>query len=970
MALGQVTTATIFGSVSDSSGAAVPGASVKVLNLGTGNSTSSTSGPDGTFTATFLPVGQYDLVVEAKGFKSFKHTGLALTSGQRLQLDTRMEVGNLTETVSVTSEAPLLTTTTAEQRNNLGTSEVRELPTARRDWTNLLSIGTGIQTAGSGGLTLNGLPPASFRLTVDGTDAAGDPELPSLSMYQNFNFVKGVSLEAISEINVAKGIASAEISNTMSGNVNLITKSGTNQFHGSLFENNQVENFAARNQFSPIKAPIVFNQFGGSLGGPIIRNKLFFFGVYEGYREKAFRPINGNVPTKEFRDRAIAAVPAYKAFFDTFPLPNTPVAPGAVTGFFQGNGSNTSTDNHAVLRGDYNINSSNLLSVRYTRGRPFRDQPRVTSNNRTFTGLTEVGTLSHTLIRSTFSNEARFGYNRNDVQRLDNLYTLGAVPIVGNLGFGDAGETLFKGGTSKSFEDVIAITKGKHSLKFGGIFTSRTAGRDNIETPELRFATVDDLLANRVLQAQITWGVNPFLMKNWGLGFFAQDDIRVGRRLVINAGVRYDYVSVPTERDGRLFNRSGPFGFGPLRPAGSVYDADKMNISPRLGFGYTADSASKTVIRGGFGIFMNPHTLFGGPVELVRNAVDQPSRFIFSRADIERLNLRYPITNASTLQFVRNPNAPWSNTSINTDFPNPYSIQWNLSVQRQLTSSLALETAYVASRGVKLNYVRDFNQVDRLTGVRNPAFGQNRFYDTSDSSRYHSIQTSLRKRLSSDFLFNVHYTFANNLSYGDGDLLLPDQRAQDINNLAPERGPTPYYQRHRFITDFLYELPFLRLPGASGRAAKLALDGWQFTGIFSANAGGYANLSQPSSLPGSRPDYIGGNATNSNFRETLQFLNPAAFASVPIIAASGATARPGTIGRMAIQVPGVMNIDLGLAKNFAITERVRFQFRADMFNAANHTNLGGLSTNIQAGNFGRLTSAGARVIQLNGRLSF
>jgi hypothetical protein len=969
-ALAQVTTATIYGTVVDSSGAAVPGASVRIVNSGTGAATATTSGGAGEFTSTFLSVGRYDIAVEARGFKTYKQTGLDLAAGQRLQLEARLDVGNVTETIEVSAETPLLTTTTAEQRNNLGTEEVRELPTARRDWTNLLRVGTGIATAGNGGLTLNGLPPASFRLTVDGTDAEGDPELPSLSMYQNFNFVKGVSLEAISEVSVAKGIASAEISNTMSGNVNLITKSGTNTFHGSLFENNQTENYSARNQFQAAKAPIVFNQFGGSLGGPVVRNKIFFFGVYEGYREKAFRPINGNVPTAEFRNRMVTAVPAYKPFFDLFPLPNTTVAPGAVTGFYQGNGSNTSTDNHVIGRGDYHINSGNVLSVRYTRGRPFRDMPRVTSNFRTFQGLTEVGTLSHTHIRSSLSNEFRFGYNRNDVTRLDNIYTLGVPGIVGNLGFGDAGETLFKGGSTKSFEDVVALTRGRHSLKFGGIFNRRRAGRDNIETPAISYASVDDMLANRPIQAQVTWGVNPFLMRGWGLGFFAQDDFRVSRRLILNLGLRYDYVAVPTERDGRLFNRSAPFGFGPLRPADSAYEADRVNFSPRFGFAYTADASAKTVIRGGFGSFMNPHTLFGGPVELVRNAIDEPSRFIFSRADIDRLNLRYPITNANTLQFVRNPNAPWSNTSINTDFPNPYSLQWNLSVQRQITGSVAIETAYVGSRGVKLNYVRDQNQVDRLTGARNPAFGQFRYYDTSDSSRYHSWQSSLRKRMSRDFLFNLHYTYSNNLSYGDGDLLLPDQRPQDTGNIRAERGPTPYDQRHRFVTDFLYEIPFLRWSGAGGRGARLALGGWQFSGILTANSGSAFNVSQPSSVPGSRPDYIGGESINSNYRNTLQYLNPAAFGRVPVIAASGATARPGTIGRMALRAPGAVSIDLGLAKNFDFTERIRFQFRVDMFNATNHTNLGGVSSNIQAGNFGRLTSAGARVIQLNGRLTF
>jgi hypothetical protein len=969
--LAQVTTATIYGSILDQSGAAVPNAAATLVHEGTGSSSSVKSNSQGQFTVPLLAAGSYAVTVEANGFKTSRQSGLTLTAGQQLQLDIRLDVGNVSETVSVTAEAPILTTTTAEDRNTLGATEVRELPTPRRDWTNLLQIGNGIATAGTGGLTLNGLPPAGFRLTVDGTDAEGDPELPSLSLYQGFAYIKGVSLEAISEVSVAKGIASAEIAHTMAGNVNLITRSGTNEFHGSLFENNQTENYAARNQFLAAKPPLVLNQFGGSLGGPIVRNRVFFFGVYEGYREKAFRSINGNVPTAEFRERALAAVPGYKPYFDMFPLPNTPVQPGAVTGFFQGAGANSSSDNHAVVRGDYHINSSNVLSARYTRGRPIRDVPRVTTNNQTFSGLSEVGTLSFTHIRPTWTNETRFGYNRNDVTRVDNIFTLQVPGIGGNLGFSNNGESLFKGGSTKSFEDVVAVTKGRHSVRFGGILLLRDSGRFNIEMPDIRFATADDFLANRVLQAQVTWGVNPFKMTNFALGGFVQDDFRVSRRLMLNLGIRYDYIGVPNERDDRLFNRGGPFGFGPLRPADSIYDADYKNFSPRVGFAWTVDQSNKTVIRGGSGFFVQAHNLFGGPVETVRNAIDEPSRFIFTRTDVDRLGLRYPITNANTLQYVKDPNAPWSNTSINTNFPNPYSIQWNLSLQREITRDLAFETAYVGTRGIKLNMVRDQNQVDRITGARNPAFGQFRYYDTSESSHYHAWQSSIRKRFSADFLINVHYTYANNMSYGEGDLLLPTTAPpQDLDNIRAEKGPTPFDVRHRVVSDFLYELPFLRWSGRSGRGSQLLLGGWQFSGILSALTGTPITLTQPSSRPGSRPDYVGGEAINSNYVETLQYLNTSAFVRVPIIAASGATARPGNVGRNSVRQPGAWSLDLGLAKNLNFTERWRFQFRAEMFNSLNHTNLAGLSNNISSANFGRLTSANARVVQLNGRLSF
>ncbi len=205
-----------------------------------------------------------------------------------------------------------------------------------------------------------------------------------------------------------------------------------------------------------------------------------------------------------------------------------------------------------------------------------------------FNGITEAVTASFTHTRSIFSSETRFGYNKNDVRRLDGIYATGVPGIVGNLGFGDAGETLFKGGSTTSIEEVLALTRGRHSIKFGGLFMRFRAGRDNIETPEIQYFNLADFLANIPGQAQVTYGVNPFSMRQWQNGYFIQDDFKVRSNLVLNLGVRYDYFSVPNERDGKIFNRSAPFGFGPLRPADSMYDADKNNFAPRVGFAWTA----------------------------------------------------------------------------------------------------------------------------------------------------------------------------------------------------------------------------------------------------------------------------------------------------------------------------------------------------------------------------------------------
>lgn len=968
---GQVTTATIYGRILDPTGAGIPAAQITLLNEGTNVRTTATSDSVGEFTIPFLNVGTYTLTAEAKGFKGQRQAGLAASAGQRLGVDIRLDVGSAAEVIEVSGIAPLLNSVSAEQREAKTETQVRELPLSRRDWTNIIGLGTGIANQGSG-ISMNGLPGAGFRLTVDGTDAEGDPEVPSLGMAQNFNPIRTVSLEAIAELDVTKGIPSAEVANTMSGGINIITKNGSNDYHGSIFLNNQIEDFAARPQFAATKGALVYNQFGASAGGRIIRDKLFFFGVYEGYRQRRALTISGNVPTAEFRARVLAVVPAYRPFFELFPLPTTAPAPGAINAFFVRNAPNAGEDNHAVSRVDYYFRPNLSMNARYTRGRPSVENPRIVLGNpQQFNGISESGTLNFLYTRPTWSNETRFGVNHNEVSRIDGIYTARIPCITGNLGFSTCGETLRRAGETVSFENAIAKTIGRHNLKMGGIYLRRNVRRDNEEAPEIQYANEADILANIPSRVQVTWGVRPFQMTQWQIGGFVQDDFRVNRRLTLNLGIRYDYFSVPQERDNRLFNLSN-FGTGPLRPSSSIYDADFNNFSPRLGFAYTADKDAKTVIRGGFGMFVNPRNMFGGPVDLVQNAIDEPFRRIFSRADaLQFPQLRYPVVNSNVLPLVKGA-ALAPSTLISEEFRNPYSLQFQLGVQRQLTNSLVLETGYVGTRGLKLNMVRDFNQVDRVTGLRQiPALGQFRYYDGSERSRFESLQTSLRKRLSNGFLLNAHYTWSKVLSFSDGDLVLNSQRPQDNNDLRREKGPAPTDVNHRFASDVLYELPLNRLSMAKTTFGRLALVGWQLSGIFTAQSGGAFSIGNPSSIPGQRLDYIGGNPYASNPRESLIYLNRSSFQEVPLIAASGAPVRPGNLGRNAMRLPGFYNIDIGLAKNLNFTERLRLQLRGDFLNATNHANFSAVDSNIRSANFGKFTGTrGARVIQLNARFTF
>lgn len=973
MAGTQVITCTIYGVVTDPSGAAVPAARVTAASEQTGATFVTQTDSLGEFTLTSLPPGRYTLHIEAAGFKAARQIGLELSSGARVRAAFTLEVGEVTTAIEVSAAAPLVNAVNAEQRSNIELAQVSELPTVRRDWTGLLLLNTGIALT-SGMVSLNGLPPASFRITVDGTDSASDTEQPSLSMYQEFNFIKAVSLEAVEEVNVAKGIASAEIANTMSGNVNINTKRGTNELHGSLFELNQTENLNARNQFLADKPAVTYNQFGGSLGGPIVRNKLFAFGVYEGYRLRGFQALQGNVPTPEFKQRAVAAVPAYKPLMDLFPNPTAAYAPGAVAAQYIGSGSEKGRDNHLTVRSDYYVSSSTILTARYTRGRPFREIPRVAAPNfRIWTGTTEVGTLNVTHSRARWTAETRFGVNFNDVNRLDNQYTLGIPGVGGGIPFSTSGETFFKHGTNHSIEQVVGITLGRHSLRLGGIYTWLWGGRENIETPVVQYANVNDFLANLPNRVQVTFGVRSYRITTANFGFFFQDDFKVSRRLVLNLGLRWDHFRVPREREGRLFNRDEPFGFGPYRPPDRIWNAEWDNFSPRLGFAWSLDNESRTVLRAGAGMFQNPRPLFGGPVDIAQNALDEPFRVIYSGADVQRYPdlLRYPVINSRVLPIAKGPAALLGGTAINPNWGYPFSYQWTLSIQRQLAPKTVVEAAYVGTRGIALMMVRSMNPPDRFTGIRPvDGFATFRYRDSSEQTNFHSLQTTLRQRMTANLTFNINYTWSRNMSYTDqADLRLPGS-VQDIWNVRADYGPANIDVRQRFVLDYIYELPLAGLSG-SGTASRLLLRGWQVAGVFSAQTGSPLNITQPSGLDSSRPDYVGGQVIRSDARQTLQYLNPAAFAQVPLSSVARLPVRPGNLGRNALFGPGFWNLDLTLAKGVRLTESWQVQLRGELLNAFNHTAVGGVNTNITQGTFGRITSTrGARVVQMGARLTF
>ena len=498
----QVTTATLVGQVRDTSAAVIPGAAVVATHEGTGIPREAVTDERGEFVLSALPNGAYTIRIELQGFKTAVHQALQLGAGQTVRQLFTLEVGALAETVTVAGDAPLVDTATTMQLDTIGTQEVRELPVNRRNISNLLSMTAGVVTAatgaaGSGGaVSMNGVGGGGTGITVDGTEANSNPETRSTSQYGSENQIDVMSIEAIAEVQVVKGVLAAEYGGAAGGQVNMISRSGTNRFSGSLFQNYQNGRFNARDPFLPsttAKPKSRFNQFGGSLGGPLLRNRLFFFGTYEGYRENAGITLLGPcrispIGTRFWRRYRFAET---GIVLDSMPLPNQPIVSSAGVvdpnvGNWRGTGQRIRTENHVVAKSDFAMFNGANLGVTYTRMRPYSVLPRYFlngSNDRKFPNETDRVASQFVVARGLWVSESRIGWNSAHLARLDEFLNLmgpgqpAEVMLYGRRmpAFNVAGsfatprsEIRDTGGKTYSAEQKFSRGAGRHFVKFGG----------------------------------------------------------------------------------------------------------------------------------------------------------------------------------------------------------------------------------------------------------------------------------------------------------------------------------------------------------------------------------------------------------------------------------------------------------------------------------------------------------------------
>lgn len=1030
---GQVTGSSIAGSVKDSTGAVMPGVQVAVRNTETGIARTVQTDPAGRYLAPNLAPGNYEVQAELTGFQTGIRRGITLTLGREAVVDLTLSVGQVQEQVVVTGEASLVDTSSAAVTGLVDQQQVTDLPLNGRSMTQLTVLQPGIlqyqnkavdMTTGSGQtIVINGARTRQVNFLLNGTS--------TLNFFgKSPGGVSGEQLgvEGVREFTVLTSSYSAEFGRSAGGVINSITKSGTNTLHGSLYEylRNSALDAAAweDNAFlQGIKPGFKRNQFGASAGGPIRKDKTFFFANAEFLRESLGSTQSPNFPDAAARQGNLPGRPAFTVassvipYLNLMPLPNgqelgdgTARYNFALTQHANQNYVNGRMDHQFSesdsMFGSYVIDDSHSSGLSVIQGISdpnfFRSQ---------YASVEESHIFSPTLL-----NTAHGGFNRSktiDIHQCSDA--VGKLSFTGLstgpnpcFGFALSGIILPGIGTSPGadrnfvvnsfqYSDTLSWTKGNHSLKFGGSAERfRVNGATNRETGGgYSFANLASFL-----QANVNFfeapppGLNLWRgIRQDLLAFFANDSWRVRSNLTVNLGVRYEFITVPTEVNGKLANI--PCLTCPARVGEPFFNNPSLhNFSPRIGVAWSPGAKQETSVRAGFGIFYDQllHNMW------LETPFSAPPFNVLARLTSTPGN-PVPFPNAYSLFTGANiSNSPSFVNGIEGN-PHPtYMMQYNLSVQQQLPGQLVIMAAYVGSGGRHLARFVDNVAVPTIqpdgslffpvnSVRRNPNFQQLRYRIFDGTSSYNSVQLSARRRLARGYGFQVSYTFSKSLdtmsdSQGSGDLFNDTAFATLPGFPGFDRGRSAFDARHNFSANFTVDLPFGK--NLTGVASKLR-QGWQAQGIVSLQtglptavllAGTFDNArlqfnqgsgtERPNLNPGFTAENVVLGSPNVTKDPNGRYLNPLAF-SVP------APGYFGNLGRGVFSGPGLASMDFSLIKNTAITERLKLEFRSEFFNLLNRPNFDypsqqvfNSASGVVIGSFGTISSASrtsARQIQ-------
>jgi len=1147
---GQTQKARLTGTVSDTSGAVIPDAQVTATNTDTGIKREVTTNQYGLYTIPLLDPGSYELLVQKEGFRSTTRSGITLHVSDTVRVDFVLEVGAVTESVVVEAAVPLLQTSKASQGEVIDNVQVTNLPLNGRSAFRLAQLTPGfIGTRGAQGqfgdvpvnttwdanFSINGGQGTSNEIHIDGT--------PSTAGY--FNQITTMpSVDALQEFKVLTNSMSAEYGRLGGGVLNVSTKSGTNEYHGTLFEFLRNDVFDANEYFNKRAGRDIpafrMNQYGGSFGGPVQLPKLyngkertFFFFNYEATRWRRGDVFTTNVPTmlqrqgdfsqtlnnkgqlvvvydplstrpdpshpgRFIRDAFAGNIlppdridPVSKNIAGYYPEPNTPGVQYTNASNYISNKPRKINKDQYNFRLDHNITDMNRIFGRYSQDDTDLCQPDRFGNVAS-PGLGNIGCTSwfnksatlqdmHTFNPTTIF-DIRYGFARWYQTRKSRSYgfdnsKLGLpaelvaemqVPMFPNVsvqGYSSLGpfNNMFFVNGNDTHSLLASVTKvmGRHVIKTGtdlriarinNLQASRPNGQYSFTRrftqgpdPLKGSAVAGDGFATMLLGALNSGGINKMsgvAMQNYYFAAFVQDDFQVSTRLTLNLGLRYETESPYTERYDALanFDYDAPSPVAnPYFPnltgalfyanAGSNHSRhvtrwEKVNFAPRAGIAYRL--TDKTVIRAGAGLFYAPLQISNNAVAFQPDYGYQATTAIIGSID----------GNLTPYTYMSNPfpdgvNQPTgkslgARTYLGQGFAvwdkelnQPYSGQWNFSIQRQLPSGIAVDLAYTGTSGVHLARSRQLNALptqflsmksDLLKTVDNPFYGLidtgvmskpkvtvsrllrpfpqyegiNILNSTSGHSSYHAFQAKVERRLTTGLSFLLAYTAGKLISDAPWATtgIGPDNGSggfQDWYNLRAERSLSAQDVSQSFVLNGTYELPFgpgrAIGSGTSGFLGKL-IGGWQLNGILTLTTGNPLTVTTQTNNTnslggGSRPNSTGQSAAfegnRSRDEQINQWFNTEVF-TLPDSFTFGNVARTLPDARE----PGVKNLDISVFKNTKIGERVNLQFRAEFFNAFNHVNFAAPNTSMGSKNFGRITGTAKlpRVGQLALKLTF
>ncbi|MCS7024852.1 MAG: TonB-dependent receptor [Bryobacteraceae bacterium] len=973
----QADRATLTGTVTDATNSAISDAKISLRHTSTGFVRQTVTNQEGIYLFPGLPVGEYEVTAEKEGFKLIRSTGVLLTVGQRATVNLRMEVGTVTSQVEVVAEAVGLDKMSAEIGGVVSGSDLSGIPLNGRNWASFMLLAPGAVNTGEGNqntIRYFGRSRDENNFTFDGVDATGvkDPR-------QEANLRLNISLDSIAEFRVSSALYTAETGGGAGAQVNLVSKSGTNELHGGLFEFFRNDKLDARRPIDVARPPFRLNQFGGNVGGPIRKDKTFYFVNFEGLRQRLAQTFIGFVPSAEFRARAAAASPAIRPVMEAY-RPGTARTADPNIDQLTSVGSQPWTENSGLVKVDHRFSSSTSMFVRYNVDDGVIDEIRnALLETRTSNFRTQNATIQFQHVFSpTVLSESKLGMNRSALNRKTNGTFGEGVTIPGFIDL-QVDRKEVEIGTSYSLVQTLAWTRGRHAFKFGGEIRKVDLIFSDTGSIRTSFADRESFLQNRANSISIA-GANPSrkVLRPYYFAF-AQDEVKLAPTFTMSLGARYEYYSVARAADGagRVLDLWRCGGFCP--PGTPWYFPDRNNIAPRVGLAWAPGRfQGRTVFRLGYGIFYGP-----GQLDDVNAALDSiPETFSLSQRDQPALS--FPAAGFAA-QARSTGVAP---RSLQRDRRDGYSQQWTFSIQQQLPYAFVAQAAYVGNNAHH-QFNRTFiNVIDPATGRRPfPNFSNIGEKQNHGNSNFNGLQVSLNRAARTGFSWQMQYmwshTINDNSGAGDGgQWMISDCRRCD-------RGDADWDVRHTYTSAAVYSLPFgkgKRFGPASGVAGAL-ISGWEISGLGTARTGrpfsitvnrSAADLpngvaSTPGdSAPAQRPDYVGGPLYPAT-RTPDQWLNLAAF-RVP------ARGTWGNLSRNSARGPGLWQVDLAAGKTTPLGERFGLEFRAEMFNLFNRAQYGLPNANIsQPAQFGRITSVvnntptgagGPRQVQFMLRLKF